>query len=121
MAAGRTESAVVKRYLEALEQHRPKRGRKRTAESITRQLAAVDASLETAGPLQRLNLTQQRMDLEAELASLGDKVDIGPLEDEFVGVAAAYGERKGISYSAWRSVGVAADVLRRAGVARTRG
>ena len=35
-------------------------------------------------------------------------------------VAKSYSERKGISYSAWREIGVSADVLRRAGIAQTR-
>jgi hypothetical protein len=43
------------------------------------------------------------------------------LEKDFVKVARAYGSRKGISYTAWRSVGVSAGVLQRAGIARTRG
>ena len=33
-------------------------------------------------------------------------------------VAQAYGERKGIGYSAWRAAGVAAAVLHRAGIDR---
>ena len=36
-------------------------------------------------------------------------------------VARSYGERKGISYATWRTAGVTAAVLQKAGVARTRG
>ena len=36
-------------------------------------------------------------------------------------VARAYGERKGITYGTWRDFGVAADVLKKAGIQRTRG
>ncbi len=39
MAVGRNESRSVRLYLEALTANRPKRGRKRTAESIAKRLA----------------------------------------------------------------------------------
>ncbi|MHB1534624.1 MAG: hypothetical protein ACYC1D_08440 [Acidimicrobiales bacterium] len=42
------------------------------------------------------------------------------LETAFVKVASGYSERKGLSYAAWREAGVSADVLRRAGIRRTR-
>ena len=61
------------------------------------------------------------LDLQAELASKQDAVDLSSLEDEFVGAAADYGDRKGISYAAWREAGVDAAVLRRAGVTRGAG
>ena len=121
MATGRTESAVVKRYLEALETNKPKRGRKRTPDSIQKRLVAIDAALPDADPLQRLNLIQERKDLDTELASMGEKVDLSALEAEFVKVAAAYGSRKGIGYATWREVGVSAETLKKAGVSRSRG
>lgn len=118
MATGRSESAVVKRYLEALENNRPKRGRKRTEESIGRRLAAIDAQLDSADQLKRLNLIQEKMDLQQELESMGQKVDLSALEADFVKVAASYGERKGITYSAWREIGLAPELLRKAGISR---
>jgi hypothetical protein len=42
------------------------------------------------------------------------------LEKGFVRVARIYGERKGISYSTWRAVGVSAAVLQQAKIPRTR-
>ena len=45
--------------------------------------------------------------------------DLTELENEFVGVAQAYGQRKGISYSSWRDVGVSAATLKRAGISRS--
>ena len=42
LAEAREQGRVVRRYLETLESHRPKRGRKRTPESITKRLAAID-------------------------------------------------------------------------------
>jgi uncharacterized protein YicC (UPF0701 family) len=119
MAAGRADGRVVKRYLEALEQHRPKRGRKRTPESIQKRLASLDEAIPTADPLRRVALVQQRMDLEEELSRLGTTVDISEMEKEFTAVAKGYSERKGISYAAWREVGVSADVLKAAGISRS--
>ncbi|GIU85853.1 MAG: hypothetical protein KatS3mg009_0368 [Acidimicrobiia bacterium] len=119
LAEGRNQSRAVSRYLDALEANRPKRGRKRTAESVKKRLAAVEAELRTAGGLQRLSLLQERRDLEVELAGMSaGGPDIAALEKEFVKVAKAYSERKGISYGAWREFGVPADVLKRAGISR---
>ncbi|PLS76649.1 MAG: hypothetical protein CYG61_01035 [Actinobacteria bacterium] len=108
----------MRRYLEALEAHRPKRGRKRTPESIERRLSAIEERLAGADPLTRLQLVQERMDLQEELATKSEAVDIASLEAEFVAAAGEYGERKGISYGAWRELGVDAAVLKRAGIRR---
>ena len=64
---------------------------------------------------------EEKQRLEAELAHSGDIVDIAALEKGFIKVARNYGERKGISYSAWRTVGVSASVLQQAKIPRTRG
>lgn len=45
-------------------------------------------------------------------------VDLARLEDEFVVHAGAYSDTKGLSYSAWREIGVPAAVLKRAGLSR---
>ena len=118
LAQGRDQGRAVRRYLEALEAHRPKRGRKRTAESIKRRLADIEERLAAADPLSRLQLVQERMNLEAELAAKSEAVDLTQLEEEFVRAAKAYGERKGITYGAWREAGVDASVLKRAGIRR---
>jgi hypothetical protein len=121
LAQGRNEGRAVRRYLEALDAHRPKRGRKRTPESIQRRLDAIDADIAEADPLKRVQLIQERMDLEAELASNQAGEDIGDLEAEFVKAAKGYAERKGISYGAWREFGVPAAILKQAGISRSRG
>lgn len=118
MAAGRTEGRAVKKYLEALEQNKPKRGRKRSPESIATRLEKIDDTISMAEPVARLTLVQERMDLEKELAAMEDPVDLESLEDEFVEAAPGYSERKGITYAAWREVGVPAAVLKRAGITR---
>ncbi|HET7489303.1 MAG TPA: hypothetical protein VFJ85_15335 [Acidimicrobiales bacterium] len=121
LATGRDQGRAVRRYLEALEQHRPRRGRKRTRDSVERRLGVVQATVVEAAPLERVQLIQERMDLEAELAAMdaGAGVDLVELEEAFVASAADYGARRGISYAAWRDAGVAPSVLRRAGIARS--
>ena len=37
---------------------------------------------------------------------MGEAVDLGAIEEAFVEVAASYSARQGISYAAWREVGV---------------
>lgn len=118
LAEGRNQGRAVRRYLEALEAHKPKRGRKRTPESVQKRLDRIDVELAKADPLKRLQLIQERLDLKTELETAGAKVDLTELEREFVSAAAAYSKRKGISYAAWRELGVEAAVLKRAGVSR---
>ncbi|MGI8777591.1 MAG: hypothetical protein ACR2LJ_09455 [Acidimicrobiales bacterium] len=118
LAEGREQGRAVRRYLEALELHRPKRGRKRTQESVEKRLAAIEDALLTADPLSRVQLVQERMDLSASLAATDNAVDMSALEDGFVAAAGPYGLRKGITYAAWREAGVDAGLLRRAGIRR---
>ena len=87
MAEGRTQSRAVSSYLEALDLHRPKRGRKRTTDSIDKRLATIDADLPGANPIKRLSLIQERLDLANERETLGSSVDISAYEDEFVAAA----------------------------------
>jgi hypothetical protein len=118
LAEGRNQGRAVRSYLEALDAHKPKRGRKRTPESMQKQLDRIEREIPEVDPLKRLQLVQQRLDLEAELASAGETVDLSALEAGFVDAARAYGERKGISYTAWRELGVPASALKAAGIGR---
>src|SRR3954453_13805107 len=106
LAAGCSEGRAVRDYLEALRNNKPKRGRKRTPDSITKRLQAIEAELATADPVQELRLGQERLDLNAELATAGQAVDMTALEAEFVKVAKGYSSRNGYSYAAWRTIGV---------------
>ena len=47
LAAGRNEGRAVKAYLDALEQNRPRRGRKRTTDSVKKRLAVIEKSSPT--------------------------------------------------------------------------
>ncbi len=119
LATGRTEGKVVRDYLEALRANKPARGRKRTPDSIAKRLTAIDNEFSSADAVKELRLVQERIDLQAELATMGTTVDMGALEAEFIKVAKAYGERTGVSYAAWRAVGINPSVLKAAGIART--
>lgn len=119
LARGREEGRAVRRYLDALEQQKPKRGRRRTQESIQRRLAAIEERLADADSLTRLHLIQEQADLEAELRDSGPVDDLSALERAFIKVARSYSERKGISYAAWRASGVSPQVLEKAGVSRS--
>jgi hypothetical protein len=118
LAQGRTEGRAVRTYLEALRGNKPKRGRKRTADSINKQLKSIDEQLKTADPVTELQLVQQRRNLNAELEGMSSSVDLKSIEDAFVKVAASYSARQGISWASWREVGVPASVLTRAGLSR---
>ena len=106
--------------MEAVDAHKPKRGRKRTSQGIETRLRQIEEKLPSADPLTRVHLVQERINLQNELATKEDAVDLNALEKEFVSAAKGYGERKGITYAAWRAAGVDANVLRKAGIARTR-
>ncbi len=120
LAQGRDQGRVIRSYLEALEAHKPKRGRKRTEQTVERQLQETIERLETASALDRVALLQRQMDLESELAQLhgSDGADLEELEAGFIEAVVGYSERKGISYAAWREAGVDARVLKAAGLSR---
>jgi hypothetical protein len=120
LAQGRREGRAVKRYLEALGNRRP--GRPVTPARLREKIAALEPRIAAAtDPLKALEMRQERIDAEAALARAEASEDLATLEAAFVEHAGSYSERKGISYSAWREAGIAAEVLRRAGIGRSRG
>ena len=123
LAAGREQGRAVRAYLDALDLHKPKRGRKRTSERVLAQLAAVESELASAVGAGRLELLQRRRDLQDEVERLEQDggVDLDALKDGFVRHGREYAEHKGISYQTFRDFGVPAAVLKEAGIPRTRG
>lgn len=118
--AGHGEARAIRRYLTALADRKPKRGRKPTPAGLQRRLDAIGRALTKADPVQAVQLGQERLDLAIELARLTSPgPSLADLEQEFVAVAASYSRRKGISYAAWRESGVPAGVLARAGIGRS--
>jgi hypothetical protein len=120
LAQGRNESRVVSRYLEAINAGKGKRGRKRTPDSVSMQISKIDRELPDASAIVKLELTQRRLDLVIELERLSVRVDLRVVEKDFVKIAKSYADRTGISYSAFRTLGVPADVLKKAGISRSR-
>jgi len=118
LAEGREQGRAIRAYLEALESTKPKRGRKRTADSIKKRIDVIERELENADPLKALNLRQERRNLYGELAGIDDKVDMAEVEAGFVAAAKSYGDRRGIAYEVWREAGVTAEGLQRAGISR---
>jgi hypothetical protein len=118
LAQGRLEARQIKAYLAALGNR--KRGRPITRESVTARIERLNTQIAAeTNPLKALDMRQARLEAERQLAALEDPVDLTALEAGFTAHAAAYSERKGISYAAWREAGVPAAVLKKAGVTRT--
>ncbi len=108
---------VVRRYLSALDAKKPGRTLARTAESVHYRMHQIDTELLSADPVKRLHLTQERIDLHAEHLRLSSSAgEFTELEQAFVRVARSYGERHELTFSAWRQVGVEAEVLAAAGI-----
>ena len=118
LAKGRVEGRVVREYLEALRATKPKRGRKRTPETVTARLETIDTELESASPIDELLLVQERRDLRTELETMSDTIDVASLEAAFVQIAKSYSRSKQISYQSWRDIGVEASVLKAADISR---
>lgn len=119
IAEGREEARAVRRYLEALEAHKPKRGRKVTPETMKARIDKIDAELaDGPNPLQRLLLNQERKDITEAIENFGDEgtVDLSELEKEFVKVGKRFANKKGIDKSLLRQAGVPAEILKQAGI-----
>ena len=121
-AQEKADNKAVRDYLDALVTNAPKRGRKRTTDNVKARISAIGEAMGNASATKRLDLVQERLDLEAELDAMAraGSVDMGGLEAGFVKAAASYGGRRGISYAAWREMGVSATTLKSAGIRRTR-
>ena len=121
-AQEKAENKAVRDYLDVLVTGTPKRGRKRTPDSVKARISAIGEAMADASATKRLGLVQERLDLEAELDAMtrASSVDMGSLEAGFIKAASSYGSRRGISYAAWREMGVSANTLKSAGIRRTR-
>ena len=118
LSIGRNQGRVVRTYLEGLEATRPKRGRKRTKDTVAKRIDAIEAEVVRAKALRKLELIQERIDLIDELENFDRTVDIDALESAFIEVGKAYAERRGISYAAFRELGIEAGILKKAGISR---
>jgi uncharacterized membrane protein YheB (UPF0754 family) len=116
MIQGRTETRIIRHYLEALESVQQTGGRRRSMETLEKKLASVEQQFEGANVVERVHLVQERLDLLKAIEAAGQSNNIEELESAFVEVAGSYSERKGVSHRAWREVGVPAKVLQAAGI-----
>lgn len=115
----RTEAAVVREYLELLETAKKPRGR-RTRSYLESRLATIAQQLEgnELSAMQRVELIQERMDCERDLAQLDDTSKLEAAEKAFIEHAGSWAARKGVTYGAFREIGVEPSVLKSAGIKR---
>lgn len=115
-------SSTVDRYLAAVNTPQ-KRGRKVSKPMLEQRLASARQAVKSATGVAKLTAAQEVRDLQAKLALENSTagVDLKSVEAAFVKIAKTFGENRGISYGAWRDAGVSAQVLKQAGIARTRG
>ncbi|MER3522178.1 MAG: hypothetical protein C4317_08440 [Acidimicrobiia bacterium] len=117
---GREETEAVKAYLDSLG---TRQGRRVDPKALERKLAKAKQELSAArNSLRRVELTEKVLQLEKAVQearkSGGDGEDF---EKKFIQYAASFAKRKGISYKAFRQMGVPPSVLAKAGIKRTRG
>ena len=87
IAAGRIEAAAVRDYLDALETNRPKRGRQVSPETLApARKADIDGQLGSGDmkPIKKLEMLQDRRDIDAQLAEFQTEPDMGAVEAGFV-------------------------------------
>jgi hypothetical protein len=119
----RAEGKIIRDYLNALDARAEldgRRGPRITPERIQGKIDSINEQLVHAKGVNKLQLVQAKLNLERQLGDLDSSEDLEDLEEQFTAVVARWAERKGISYSALRAVGVPAAVLRTAGVTETR-
>jgi glutathione S-transferase len=110
----RAETNAVAAYLAALKAPKvPARSRA----ALEKRRAQIEQWLaEETSPIREVELIQQRIDIDAQLAQADPAQRLRELEEAFVKVAASWAKRSGISAAALREAGVSASVLKRAGL-----
>jgi hypothetical protein len=112
--ARRAETNAVAAYLTAL---RAPKVPARSRATIEKRRAQIEQWIaEDASPIREVELIQQRLDIDAQLAQIDEAARLPELEDAFVNVAASWAKRSRVSSAALREVGVPAGVLKRAGL-----
>jgi len=116
--AARQEADAVRRYLSTIGTD-ARTARHATPEALGARYARLTDSLrEEADPLKRLELEQARLDLAAAMAIAVPTTDLAEVEAAFIACAASWARRKGVTYAAFRTVGVPAATLKAAGIGR---
>ncbi len=118
LAKGRRQARAVRAYLQALETGQQS-GRPVDRHALAKRVEQLQAEIDQeTSPVKRVELIQRRIDAERHLAQIENHPDFEELERAFIEAAQEYSERRSITYSAWRELGVPASVLREAGVPR---
>jgi hypothetical protein len=112
--ARRAETNAVAAYLTALKA--PKVPARSRAALEKRRVQVEEWLREESSPIREVELIQQRLNIDAQLARADQAQRLAELEEAFVNVAASWAKRSGISAAALREVGVPVSVLRRAGL-----
>jgi hypothetical protein len=110
----RAETNTVAAYLTAL---RAPKVPARSRDALRKRRAQIEQWItEESSPIREVELIQQRLNIDAELAQIEQAARLRELEEAFVNVAASWAKRTGVTAAALREVGVPASVLRRAGL-----
>jgi hypothetical protein len=110
----RAETAAVAAYLTAL--RAPKVPANSRANLEKRRVQIEQWIADEPSPIREVELRQQRLDIDAQLAQIDQAARLPELEEAFVKVAASWAKRSRISAAALREVGVPARVLKQAGL-----
>jgi len=118
---GRIQAAAVRKYLEVALETKPKRGRKRTAASITLQIEKLTKIIDSpsTGIIMKLKSLSNRAMLQDELARINSAANTKSrteIEGAFIIHAKAYGEAHGIQKKTWLEIGVDPKILAKAGI-----
>jgi hypothetical protein len=112
--ARRAETNAVAAYLRAL---RAPKVPARSRGALEKRRAQIETWIANeSSPIRQVELIQQRLNIDAQLAQINEAARIAELEEAFVNVAASWAKRNGISAAALREVGVPASVRKRAGL-----
>jgi hypothetical protein len=112
--ARRAETSAVAANLTALRAPKVPANRRAVLEKRRAQIEQWIA--DESSQIREVELVQQRLDIDAQLAQIDQSARLPELEAAFVKVAASWAKRSGISAAALREVAVPAGVLRRAGL-----
>jgi hypothetical protein len=110
----RAETNTVSAYLIAL---RAPKVPSRSRANLEKRRAQIEQWIAAASsPIREVELIQQRLDVDAQLARIDQAARLPELEEAFLEVASSWAKRIGVSAAALREVGVPASVLARAGL-----
>jgi hypothetical protein len=107
------ETSAVAAYLTGRAPKMPARSRAK----LEQRRAQVEEWLrEESSPIRQVELIQQRLNIDAQLAQADQAQRLAELEEAFVNVATSWAKRSGISAAALCEVGVPGSVLKPAGL-----